>query len=95
MAHLSGDTGLDPRKSSVHHSPLQIIFKKEAQLKSLQATQQPSPTSPRQFQDVLQPARKQGRDCAEQEHQWEGRHMCLSLPSSGIHYWKHVLTFIL
>lgn len=49
MAHLSGDTELDQSKSFVHQSPLRIIFKEETQLKSLQATQQPSPSSPGQF----------------------------------------------
>lgn len=26
---------------------------------------------------------------------WAGGQMCQSLPSSGIHYWKRLLTFIL
>lgn len=68
VACLSSDTGLDQRKSCVYQSPLWIIFKEETGLKSLQATQQPSPTSPEQLQDVLQPPRKQRRGCAEREH---------------------------
>lgn len=58
-AHLSGDTGLDQSKSCVHQSSLWVIFEAETRLKSLQATEQPSSTSPEQLQDVLQPLRKQ------------------------------------
>lgn len=49
MTYLSGDTGLDQRKSYVHQSPLWIIFKEKTGLKSLQVTEQTSPTSPEQL----------------------------------------------
>jgi len=48
VAQLSSDTGLHQRRSCVHQSPLCILFK-EKRLKSLQATEQPSPTSPEQL----------------------------------------------